>query len=115
MGTGVDARKTHRLMSIPTSERRLAASIAAHESWANTPNRSARTAPARAALMAKFEAEVDPDGTLPPAERARRAESRRKAHFQRLALRSAQARRAGREAADELAKVEAELKAGEGQ
>ena len=46
--------------------------IAAHESWAHTPDRSARTAPARAALMAKFERQIDPDGTLSPDERARR-------------------------------------------
>ncbi len=50
------------------------------------------TAPARAAFMSKFEAEVDPLGTLDPAERARRAEAARKAHFTRLALRSAQSR-----------------------
>lgn len=91
--------------------RSLASSIAAHESWANTPDRAARTAPARAALMAKFEREVDPDGTLPPDERARRAEHKRKAYFQRLALKSAKARRAraivaeGDAAAAELAEM----------
>lgn len=73
--------------------RALVASIAAHESWANTVDRSARTAPARAALLARFEAEVDPDGLLDPAERTRRAEHKRKAYFQRLALKSAEARR----------------------
>jgi hypothetical protein len=76
------------------TERKLVASIAAHESWAHTPDRSARTAPARAALMATFEREVDPDGTLPPVERAIRAEHARKAYFLRLALKSAKARRA---------------------
>lgn len=81
-------------MPVTNPERRLHAQIAAHESWASTPDRAARTAPARAALMAKFEREVDPDGTLPPAERARRAEHKRKAYFQRLALKSARARRA---------------------
>lgn len=93
------------------AERRLRSSIAAHESWANTPDRAARTAPARAALMAKFEREVDPAGTLPPDERARRAEHKRKAYFQRLALKSAKARRAraivaeGDAAAAELAEM----------
>ena len=76
------------------SDRTLTAKIAANESWAKTTNRTARTAPARQALLAKFESEVDPDRTLPPAERARRATNARKAYFQRLALRSAQARRA---------------------
>jgi hypothetical protein len=73
--------------------RRLAGRVAAHTSWALTTDRTARTAPARAALMAKFERQVDPDGTLPAGERARRAESARKAHFARLALLSAAARR----------------------
>lgn len=36
------------------AERKLVASIAAHESWASTPDRAARTAPARRALEAKF-------------------------------------------------------------
>jgi len=51
------------------------------------------TAPARRAFHERFERQVDPDGTLPPAERARRAEAARKAYFTRLALKSAQARR----------------------
>ncbi|MGY1660764.1 hypothetical protein ACI78Q_06005 [Geodermatophilus sp. SYSU D00705] len=81
-------------MSSPASERALRARLAARVSWANTADRSARTAPARAGLMAKFERDVDPDGTLPPAERARCVASAKKAHYTRLALRSAQARRA---------------------
>ena len=50
------------------------------------------TAPARAAFLERFEREVDPDRVLPEAERLRRAESARKAHFARLALLSARAR-----------------------
>ncbi|WP_242890126.1 hypothetical protein [Actinomadura litoris] len=46
-------------------------------------------------LLDKFEREVDPEGALTPAERARRAEAARKAHMTRLAYRSAKAR-AGR-------------------
>lgn len=79
-------------MATPT-EQNLIAQVAAHESWAKTENRSARTAPARKAMLDKFEREVDPDGVLPPAERAKRVESKRKAHFARLALKSAQSRR----------------------
>lgn len=78
------------------SERSLIASIAAHESWARTEDRAARTAPGRKAMLDKFERQVDPDGTLLPAERAIRAEHARKAHFKRLALKSAQARRRNR-------------------
>jgi hypothetical protein len=80
------------------TERTQIARLAAHTSWANTPDPSARSAPGRAAFLARFERQVDPDGTLPPAERARRAEHARKAYFGRLALRSAQARRARRTA-----------------
>lgn len=50
------------------------------------------TAPARAAFLARFEAEVDPDGTLAAADRARRAEAARKLYFGRLAYKSARAR-----------------------
>lgn len=75
------------------SDRSQAAKIAAHTSWARTEDRTARTAPARRALMAKFEQQVDPSGRLSAEERARRAESARKAHFQAMALASAKARR----------------------
>ena len=77
------------------AERKLRAQLAAHTSWANTEDRTKRTEAGRQALHAKFEHEVDPDGVLDPVERARRAESARKAHFARLALKSAQARRKG--------------------
>ncbi|PWW24922.1 hypothetical protein JD79_04114 [Geodermatophilus normandii] len=74
-------------------DRSVIASIAAHSSWANTADPAARTANARRAFRDRFEREADPDGVLPPAERARRAEHLRKAHFKRLALKSAQVRR----------------------
>ena len=53
------------------------------------------TKAAREAFMARFEREVDPDGTLSPEERARRAEAARKAYFAQLAYKSAKARRRG--------------------
>lgn len=80
-------------MSTP-SERSLSARLAAYSKWAQTDAREG-TAAARAAFRDRFDREVDPDGTLDPAERARRAEAARKAHFTRLALKSAQARRKG--------------------
>jgi hypothetical protein len=67
------------------NDRALAGSIGAHVSWANTKDRAARTAPARAALEQKFLDAADGDPV--------RAAHLRKAHFQRLALKSAQARR----------------------
>jgi hypothetical protein len=72
--------------------RTLRAQIAAHESWAHTENRAARTANARKAALQCFEDQVDPDGKLTPAERTRRAESLRKAHMQRMAFLSVKAR-----------------------
>ncbi len=75
--------------------------IGAHLSWANTTDRAARTAPARAALESKFleAAEGDPC----------RAAHLRKAHFQRLALKSAQARRKARELHEIAQAADAEL------
>ncbi|MFI6377000.1 hypothetical protein [Streptomyces sp. NPDC050546] len=75
-------------------QRRLRAQIAAHEMWANCDDPAAHTAPARRAFLGRFEAEVDPDGTLLPEERARRAEHARRAYFKRLALASSKARAA---------------------
>lgn len=49
--------------------------------------------PAREAFWSKFERDVDPDGVLPLDERLRRADMARKAHFTRLAIASAKARR----------------------
>lgn len=51
------------------------------------------TRAAREAFARRFEREVDPDGVLPAPEQARRAEAAKRAYFQRMALRSAKARR----------------------
>lgn len=90
-------------MPATPTERRLLASAAAHESWATTPDRSARTAPARRALDAKFLEQADGDPI--------RAAHLRKAYFQRLALKSAQARRKAREFVATADQAEAELAA----
>jgi hypothetical protein len=68
--------------------------IAAEISWSRTVDRSARTWPARQAFLKRFEREVDPDGTLPPDERHRRAEHAKRAYMLRLAKRAVIARRA---------------------
>jgi hypothetical protein len=80
-------------MEMNSAERRLRSQIAAHESWARTEDRSARTHAARIALLDKFIREADPDNKLSPAERAKAAEHLRKAHYARMALKSAQVRR----------------------
>ncbi|WP_410669148.1 hypothetical protein [Amycolatopsis sp. cmx-4-68] len=107
-------------MSEYASPQALAGAIGAHTSWANTTDRAARTAPARKASLERFEREVDPDGTLPPEERARRATHKRKAYFLGLAAKSAASRRrtAAHRAeakAEELeSKIQAELDAAAG-
>jgi hypothetical protein len=58
------------------------------------------TAAARAAFLARFEQEVDPDGVLPDPERLRRARQALRRHMTRLALQSAEARRGGVQAVD---------------
>lgn len=71
----------------------MARRVAAYTSWANTADPSARTAPGRTAALARFERQIDPDGSMPAAERARRAEAAKKAYFIELARKSAIARR----------------------
>ena len=92
------------------SLRRLRSSIAANSRWAHEADRSAATSPGRAAFMAKFEREVDPDHRLTPEERAKRVENAIKAHFSSLALKSAKARQksadAAREARDVIAQID---------
>ena len=72
-------------MSSLSSENTLRAQIAAHISWANTTDRTARTANGRRAFEDKFLTEANGD--------PKRAESLRRAYFARLALKSAQSRR----------------------
>jgi hypothetical protein len=78
------------------AQRTLRGQVAALERWARTPQaeREAGARRGQAGLLARFEREIDPHGTLPPAERARQAERLRKAHMKRLALASSRARAA---------------------
>lgn len=99
LAAGGPARDWDCLLTLTPEQRRLRAEIAAHALWAKTADPSAHTAPARTAFLERFERQVDPDGILPPEERARRAEHARKAWFKRLALaisRARAARSAGR-------------------
>lgn len=56
--------------------------------------------PAHRGFFARFERQVDPEGVLPPEERAKRAERARRAHMLTLAAKSAAARRRRSEEAD---------------
>ena len=91
-------------MSLTPAETRLRASIAAHTSWANTEDRTARTAKGRAALLAKFLAQANGDPV--------RAEHLRLAYYKRLALKSAVARRKAKEFTATAEAAEAELVGG---
>jgi hypothetical protein len=74
------------------ADRVLMARIAAAERWGREPDRVAATEPARRGMRAKFEREADPDGVLPPDERARRADHLQHAHMLRMARAAAQSR-----------------------
>ena len=76
----------------------LRAQIAAHTKWAHTPDRTAATAPARDAFLARFEKQVDPDGLLDPEERRKRAENAKKAYFLAMSYKATAARAARRAA-----------------
>lgn len=76
------------------AERSAWSSIMADTRWAFEPDRVAATQPMRDARKAKYLDRVDPGRLLPEAERQRRVESLVRADMRRLALRSAQARRA---------------------
>lgn len=77
--------------------------VGALESWARTPDRTARTAPARRNAPGHIDywlARLDPELFAGASERDRlaAAEAARRAHFQRLAL-NREARRRGGDAA----------------
>lgn len=80
--------------------------IGAHRRWAKDDPKEG-TAPARRAFLDRFLDEVDPDRTLPEAERERRAAHARSAHFLALARRSAEARRSKRPKKDGRPRPEA--------
>ena len=72
------------------AERSLRARIAAHALHAQG---GTNTVPARNAFLERFARQVDPDGTLTPTERSKRAEHALRAHMLTLAIKSAKARR----------------------
>ncbi|MDQ6849427.1 MAG: hypothetical protein M3070_05515 [Actinomycetota bacterium] len=89
------------MATTPDPLRSQIGTLGAHISWANTTNRTARTAPARAALDRKFLEEAAGDPV--------RAAHLRKAYFTRLSLKSALARRKAKELTEAAEAAEAEL------
>lgn len=88
MSRGDDMTEEHR-----KSLRRMRARAAAYAMHAQHDSR-VTSRKGREAFLARFEREVDPEGVLPERERCRRAELAKRAHFTRLAIRSAEVRRA---------------------
>lgn len=87
-------------------ERKLRAQLGAETSWANTLDRTARTAAGSRAAEARFEEqarEQHPDAT--DEQIAQVAEHLRRAHMRRIALKSVTARRKKKAAAEKTADV----------
>ena len=76
----------------------MAGKIGAHKSWANTTDRTARTANGRKAFNDRF---LELAGGDP-----KRAESMRREHYARMAYRSAQARRRRKIVAERIAELD---------
>jgi hypothetical protein len=81
----------HDRGGLTPAQRSLRSRLAAYSLQAQRDSKETTQA-ARAAFLNRFEREVDPDGSLPPAERARRAQAALRAHMTRLALASSRAR-----------------------
>jgi hypothetical protein len=79
-----------RLLLTP-AQRALRARLAANARWARADPIEGTQA-ARDAFLTRFGAEVDPAGTVPQAERTRRAVGARRSYMPSLALRSSRAR-----------------------
>lgn len=79
-------------MPLSPAQRRVRARMGGHAVHAKHGS-EAIAARARRGFMARFERQVDPDGTLSPAERERRARHAMKAHMNAMALKSVRSRR----------------------
>lgn len=85
-----------------STERRLAAQIAANTRWSRPGERRAASERAGRSLYARFEKQIDQEATeagrhLAAGERAALVESRLKAHMAGLSLKAAKGRRRKRE------------------
>ena len=89
---------------MPETERQKIGRYGAHKSWAQTPDRSARTSNARANGPSGLQwhlDRLDPErfADATDADRLKAAEAARKAYYAELAMKSAAARRRGGDAA----------------
>jgi hypothetical protein len=76
-------------------QRRLRAQIAANARWSKFMAREDQADAARSAIFARLERQVDPDGSLPPDERARLVRAAARELSARLNAAKARRRTAG--------------------
>ena len=78
-----------------TAADRLNGRVGGLTSWRNmdAAARARRTSKGRSALLKKYETEADPEGKLPPHERAREADRLMKLHMAKMTAASAKSRR----------------------
>ena len=95
---------------MPDPARSVIGAIGSHISWARTVDRSARTAPGRAASVARW-LDLVPAEITDPADRERAAAHLRKAHLLSMNRKSVEsrARRKAAEAAAEAAREDAQI------
>jgi hypothetical protein len=89
-------RETQGFAALSPAQRQLAASLGSLTNWSRKTSAEARrngTQAARDARRARFEAEADPTGELPPDELAAAVQRLQRAHMRRMALASAASRR----------------------
>lgn len=82
---GLGSAEPRGLARWTPEERRTFATLGAYTRLASTDTRE-MTVKARQAFTDSWLRKADPDGVLPPDERARRAEALRKAHYARMSL-----------------------------
>lgn len=85
--------------ALSPAQRQLAASLGSLTNWSRITSPEARraaTAPAREARQRSWERQADPNGKLSPEELAAAVDRLKRAHYRRMALASAQARRGRR-------------------
>src|SRR5437016_3602431 len=86
-------------VALTDAQMSLRGQIAANTRWSKE-DPAVNAGRGQRGLIERFRREVDPDGTLPEAERERRAQCAYRAHFQRLALASSKARAARKAGSD---------------
>jgi hypothetical protein len=77
----------------------------AHQSWAQTPDRRARTQPGRDAAQAKLEDAVDPNREMSAGDRKKAVENQRRAQLLLANEQSVKARKARKDAAKRARKA----------